>query len=329
MTRSIRFISLSVLTAVLLPLSACGGGGHSSAEKYFLVATNTKIPYWQEASAGLLKSATELGVQAEMVGPDSFDPKAEKEEFRKAVAKKPAGILVSPGDPDLLSEDINSAVAAGIPVITIDSDAPKSKRLLFVGTNNHDAGIVGGRQLAKRLNGKGNVIIFTIAGQINLEERLGGYKEALVAYPGVKIVEVVDMKGDPRLVFDKMMEIVEKQKEKADAFAGLEAQSGSEIAEVLDRKKVEGKIVVAMDTTASTLGWIEKGKIEFTISQKPFTMTHYGLRILADIKEYKLPSLTANFTQDSHSPLPVFVDTGLALVDKNNLAEYRQTSASK
>ena len=58
-------------------------------------------------------------------------------------------------------------------------------------------------------------------------------------------------------------------------------------------------------------------------------MTHNGLRILADIKEYKLPSLTANFTQDSHSPLPVFVDTGLALVDKNNLAEYRQTSASK
>ena len=58
-------------------------------------------------------------------------------------------------------------------------------------------------------------------------------------------------------------------------------------------------------------------------------MANYGLRILADLKQYKVPSLSANFLQDPHSPLPVFVDTGLALIDKDSLAAYRQASAAK
>jgi hypothetical protein len=45
------------------------------------VATNIKIPYWQSANAGLLRAAQQIGVKAEMVGPDTFDPKAEHDAF--------------------------------------------------------------------------------------------------------------------------------------------------------------------------------------------------------------------------------------------------------
>ena len=70
-------------------------------------------------------------------------------------ASKPAGILVSVADPRVLTEDIDAAVAAGIPVITVDADAVSSKRLFFVGTNNYEAGQIGGRTAAKELNGNG------------------------------------------------------------------------------------------------------------------------------------------------------------------------------
>ncbi len=120
-------------------------------------------------------------MQAEVVGPETYDAQAEREEFQRILAKKPAGVLVSAGNADLITPVINAAVESGIPVVTIDADAPQSRRLFFVGTNNYEAGQMGGRLLIKLLNGKGTVVFFTIAGQKNLEDRLDGYRAALEA----------------------------------------------------------------------------------------------------------------------------------------------------
>lgn len=313
----------------LLALSAlfftgCGGDPrHQPTEKYFLVCANPKIPYWQEAGAGLAKAARELNVQAELIGPDIYDAKSELAEFKRIMAKKPAGILISPGDSAVLQPEIDAAVAAGVPVITVDSDAPQSQRLFFIGTNNFQAGQLGGRQLAKLLNGKGNVVFYTIANQKNLEERLAGYRAALEASPGIKVTQVIDMKGDPRQTFDSAMELVEK-KAPIDAFVALESMSGSEIAEVLERGKVEGRIIMAMDTAASTLEWIEKGRIAATLMQRPFTMGYYGLKTLAGIVEDKKTATGKPNPTDPKASYPVFMDTGTMLVDKSNLAEVKR-----
>jgi ribose transport system substrate-binding protein len=74
----------------------------------------------------------------------------------------------------------------------------------------------------------------------------------------------------------------------------------------------------------TTLDWIDKGKIAATISQKPYTMAYFGMRMLAELKLYPLASLTAPFAQDSRSPVPAFIDTGSAVVDKSNLADFRK-----
>lgn len=307
-----------------LAFAGCGGGpSHKTTEKYYLICTNAKIPYWQEAGAGLVAAAREMGVAAELLGPDSYDPEAQRAEFRRIAASKPAGILVSPGNPALMRPEIDAAVAAGIPVITIDSDAPESKRLFFVGTNNYQAGLMGGRLLGKLMNGKGTVAFFTIAGQANLAERLNGYQSALEAFPGIKMGEVIDIKGDARLAFDRTTEMVEK-KAPVDAFVALEALSGSEIAEVLERGKVEDKVIVAMDTAATTLGWIERGRIAATIMQKPYTMGYYGLRLLADMELVKPKSLSGDFSIDPRSPFPEFIDTGTLLVDKSNVSSIKR-----
>jgi len=316
------------LVLACLPLAAfwgCGGGGpaHQTTEKYYLVCANPKIPYWQEAAAGFLAAARELRVQAEVVGPESYDAQAERQELHRVVAKKPAGLLVSAGNAELLTPEINAAVEAGTPVVTIDADAPQSKRLFFVGTNNYEAGQMGGRLLIKLLNGKGTVVFFTIAGQKNLEDRLDGYRAALEAAPGIKVAAVQDMKGDSSLAFDLAKEYVDK-KNLPDAFVALESLSGAEIADVLDRARIDGKVIVAMDAAQNTLEWIEKGKIAATIAQKPYTMGYYGLKALADIVLRKPASLTADFRNDPRSPLPVFIDTGTLLVDRNNVSNLRK-----
>ena len=101
-------------------------------------------------------------------GPAGLNPQAEVDEFKAMVARKPAGILVSVANSKLMAPEIDAAIEAGIPVITVDSDSPESKRLYFIGTNNREAGRLGGRRAAARLNGKGNVVFFTNPGQLNL-----------------------------------------------------------------------------------------------------------------------------------------------------------------
>jgi len=318
--------NLSVVASLLAPLflAGCSGGRHAPTEKYYLVSTNIKIPYWQTANSGLVRAARQLGVQAEMVGPDTYDPAAEQQALRDAASKKPSGILVSAADANLLRGDIDSVLGQGIPVITMDSDSPGSKRPAFIGTNNYEAGQSGGKVLAQQLKGKGNVVVYTMPGQANLEERLHGYRDVIANNPGIKITRIVDVRGDPRIAFDTTNEITTKNAGSVDGFVCLEANSCKEVADVLARNKVTGKIVIAMDTYQDTLDWIQKGGIQATIAQKPYTMAFYGVKMLDDLFHYKPPRLDVGFTQDPFAPVPAFVDTGASLIDKSNLDQFKQ-----
>jgi len=316
---------VALFALVLSLLCGCSGSRHETTETYVLVTSNTRIAYWQEAQEGLRAAARELGVKSEMAGPETYDPKAEKDEMLKVVHRQnpPSGILVSAADPEQMREAIDAAAAAGIPVITIDSDSPKSRRLTFIGTNNYQAGQMSGELLAKELNGKGNVVLYTIPGQENLDERLEGCKRVLARNPGIKILQVINMAGDPIKAFDGTKALIEKGKTPPDAFVCLEALSCSEVAEVLDRGNVRDKTIVAMDTQEGTLKWMRKGMIKATIAQKPYTMAYFGTRVLDNLHHSKPGEL--NPSQPNRSPMPVFVDTGATLVDKSNLGSFAET----
>ena len=327
MPLSRRLHSLLCLAALVVPLINCGSA-HDSDEHYIFVAANVQVPYWQAAAAGFSKAAEQMKVQSIFVGPNTYDPKAEREALQEAVQKKPTGILLAVTDPALLKEDIDKAIAAGIPVITLDSDAPGSKRLFFIGTNNYQAGLTGGQRLAQELKGKGNVVVFTMPEQRNMQDRLRGYRDALERQSGVKVTRVVDIQGDPRIAFDTTTQIVGKERDKVDAFVCLEAQSGKEVAGVLNSYHVTGKVVMAMDTDPETLDWIQKGMIAGTIAQKPYTMALVGVQMLDGLHHNKPPSLDTDWSKDSFAPIPAFVDTGSALIDKSNVASFIQAKES-
>lgn len=317
-----------IFSAALLVLTSCAPLAHNPNELYILVTTNLKVPYWQTALAGLNHAANELKVKIDMVGPDTYDPKAEHDEFQKAVARKPSGILVSVADAAIMAPDIDSAIQAGIPVLTLDSDAPNSKRLLFVGTDNYKAGTLGGQLINKLLNGKGNVVIFTMPGQSNLDARLQGYKSVFDSHPGIKIMDTVDIQGDPTKAFDRAKELIDK-KEKVDAFICLEAIACPEVGEVVSRQNMGGKIaIVAMDTDQRTVSLIQKGVISATIAQKPFTMGYFGVKMVDELHHHPPTPLSQNYAQDSFSPLPTFIDTGAFIVDKDSVGSFvQQTQA--
>ena len=317
----------SILSIALLAAWFLSCGAHDSDEYFVFVAANLQVPYWQAAGAGFKKAADLFKVRSDFVGPNNYDPKAERDALDQAVQKKATGILVGVTDSALLKDSIDKAIAAGIPVITMDSDAPASKRLFFIGTNNYAAGVSGGMRLAQELHGKGNVVVFTMPDQHNMQDRLRGYRDALEP-AGIKITRVVDIQGDPRIAFDTTTQIIGKEKDQVDAFVCLEAQSGKEVAGVLGSYHITGKVVMAMDTDPETLALIQKGGIAATIAQKPYTMAFVGLQMLDNLYHHKPPALDTDWSKDSFSPVPSFVDTGSALIDKTNVDSYLQEKQS-
>jgi ribose transport system substrate-binding protein len=319
-----RRILHSAAVAVLLLLLLSCGATHDSDEFFVLVSANLQVPYWKAAGAGFSNASAQMKVRSDFAGPQNYDPKAERAALDEAVQKKATGILLAVTDPALLKDGIDKAVAAGVPVITIDSDAPSSKRLFFIGTNNYQAGFTGGLRLAQELHGKGNVVVFSMPDQSNLQERLRGYKEALARTPEIKITRVVDIQGDPRIAFDTATQIVGKERDKVDGFVCLEAQSGKEVAGVLNSYHVTGKVVIAMDTDQETLDWIQKGVIAATIAQKPYTMAFVGMQMLDNLYHHKPSSLDRDWSKESFAPIPSFVDTGSDLIDKSNVGSFIQ-----
>jgi len=183
--------------------------------------------------------------------------------------------------------------------------------------------MVGGKRLAQELKGKGNVAVFTMPSQPNLNERLRGYKDALESSPQIKLAHIVDIKGDPRVAFDTTTQfLANDKKERIDAFVCLEALSGKEVANVLNNNGIKGRTIIAMDTDPDTLEWIQKGVIAATISQKPYTMAFVGLKMLDSLHHQGLQNLDSDWGHDSFAPVPAFVDTGSSVVDKSNVDAF-------
>jgi ribose transport system substrate-binding protein len=326
--RAIKAAVVALLAMGLTFTSGCDR--HSNKEVFYLISVNAQMPYWQTVAAGFNKAAAQYKVTARVAGPENYDSQAELAELQKAVAAKPAGILVQAADAAVLQPGIDAAISAGIPVITVDSDAAGSKRLYFIGTNNLEAGRLGGQRLVTKLGGKGNVVIFAFSGQPNIEERLKGLKDVFSTHPDLKIVDVIDVKGDRNAAFDRTQQYMALTgPKKIDAFVSLESASGKIISDAVSRTGGHDRTVLAWDVNQDTLDGIKSGVIDATVAQKPFTMGYAGLKALDEVFHNPPAQLNQDFSADSFSPYPDFVDTGTSLVDKSNVDVYIAAAAGK
>jgi ribose transport system substrate-binding protein len=104
-----------------------------------------------------------------------------------------------------------------------------------------------------------------------------------------------------------------------DAIVCLEAASGRDVAEEFRRMGVKDRLLVAMDVDQPVLQGIKDGTIDSTISQKPYTMALVGLKALDEIHHYPVKPLVQDYGLESFGPFTGFVDTGVSLIDKNNV----------
>ena len=165
--------------------------------RFAVIPKALDIPVFNYARIGAERAAEELGnVQIEWRAPETADQLRQKEILESFITQRVDGIAISALNGDFLTDTINRAVDAGIPVVTWDSDAPKSKRVAFYGVDDFASGRIMGEQAIELLNGKGTVAVITSVGATNLQRRLEGLRDALKAAPGIQIVEEYDIKED-------------------------------------------------------------------------------------------------------------------------------------
>lgn len=302
----------SLLVAMVLAglAVACGGGQPEGPRKlrFALIPKALDIPVFDYAKIGAERLAQELGnVEVIYRGPEKADELKQKEVVESFISQRVDGIAISVLNADFLTPAIDKAIDAGIPVVTWDSDAPKSKRIAFYGVDDFKSGQIMGEETAKLLNGKGTVAILTSLGANNLARRLDGVKDAFAKYPNIRIVDTFDIKEDST----RCQELIATGTNRYPDLGAWVAVGGWPVfsANALDPVNPKKTKFVSFDTVASGLDLLRAGKVQVLLGQKYFGWGSESIRLLVDLKNGKRPAAT-------------IIDSGVDVVTASNVDQY-------
>ncbi|MGA2545540.1 MAG: substrate-binding domain-containing protein [Rectinemataceae bacterium] len=319
MQRKARVIALfAIIGLLVLPMTLTSQA--KTNETYVMVSNVAAHPYWIDAKKGGEDAAAEIGVKWIYTGPADFNTPAQVTTLEQIIQTKPAGILVAALQPDALTAAINKAIAAGIPVVTVDTDAPKSSRMTYLGTDNYSAGVTMGKRMAEITNGKGKIGLASVPGQFNLEERIRGIRDAIKDYPDMSVVSIVDDKNDDSATATATVALLQAHPE-ITVLGSINAV-GAGVASALRQTGKVGKVkAVLFDITEPIIAALEDGSVDSTLVQRTYLMTYLGVKLLYGYN-HKTAYL-ANWDKNKIVTLPNAVDTGVMIVTKSQLAAFK------
>lgn len=284
--------------------------------RFVIVPKAMNNPFFDFARDGCLKRAKELGnIECIYKGPVEHEPATQAQIIQDFITQKVDGLAISVADVAAMTKSIEAATAAGIPVITFDADAPGSKRIAYIGTNNKEFGVALGKQLLKmRPDGGKYAMVSGGPGAKNLAERVDGVREAL---KGSKWNEVA---GSPTFCNDDPALAVQQMTDMRTATPDLAAivpiggwpmfaPEGFKAFASRNKKEIDsGKFtLVVADTLKMQLELLRDGYANALVGQRPFEMGEKAMDALLAIKKGE--------------KVPEIVYTGLDLVTKDNVAQ--------
>lgn len=256
--------------------------------------------------AGVARAAAEDKVNANFIGPVGADADGQISEIETLMGKMD-GLAISSVSTDALAPLIDRVLAAGIPVVTFNTDNPDSKRLAFAGQDLIQSGREAGALMAKTLNGKGKVIITTIdaAAQWSID-RENGAREALKKEAGIEVVQTLNTGTDPQKIYSAIENAMLANPD-IDGILSLECCSTPAAGTWVERNKASDKVkVVGFDLLDQTVQLVESGNIQATIDQAPERQGFEAVNLIVKfVKGETIDNL----------------DTGVGIYTKDNIGE--------
>jgi simple sugar transport system substrate-binding protein len=243
-------------------------------------------PYWSVVKNGMDDAAKTLGVKAEYLAPETFDMAKMAQMIDAAAASKPDGLVVSIADPAALSEPVKNAVAAGIPVIVIDSGGGKLTKelggLLYLGQSEYEAGVMAGERIAK-LGVSKAVCANHEVGNVSLDDRCAGFAKGLGAD-----VPVLNGVMDPTEMKNRIIGYLNTNADTQ--FVLTVGIGGAEPALMaIDELGLTGKVKLGtFDLSPTILQATADGKMEWGIDAQQYAMGYIPVVMFDLWKKYKI-----------------------------------------
>ena len=253
-----------------------------------LVAKSQSNPVFQAGYTGAKDAAKELGppygveVVIDWQTPPDEDAQKQAQAIEQLARAGVQGIAVSCSDANACTPAINKAIDLGSVVMCFDSDAPKSRRLCYYGTDDVTAGRLVMERVAQIMGDKGTVAILggNQSGP-NLQKRIQGAKEELAKHPDMKLL--------PDGVFyhaetpEQAAEAVNRAQTTNPTIEGWAMVGGWPLFTKNALKWEPGKVkVVAVDALPAQLAYLESGHVDTLFAQDCYGWGWRSVEILLD-----------------------------------------------
>lgn len=309
-----EYICLLVFLCLLSASCASPPPKPPKTKKTVTFITNTASDFWKVVQKGCEKADAELP-NVDVLFKVPFGGTAVEQEklLNDAIRRDDSdAIAISPVEPEKQKTVINNFVKR-VPIITQDSDAPDSDRLLYIGADNKAAGRQAGELMKEALPQGGKIMVFVgKKGVLNAKQRYEGLQEAL-AGSKIEIIDLMTDENEHVKARDNAVAAMEQHPDLA-GMIGLWSYNGPAILTAVRNANKIGKIkIVCFDDEKETIDGIKEGAIYATVAQQPF---EYG---------YETVQIMAKLANGDRSVIPenkmVFIPT--TVVQKKNVDEYK------
>jgi simple sugar transport system substrate-binding protein len=292
--------------------SSTAGGGKSTGFKFAVVTHGqASDPFWSVVKNGVDQAAKDEGVTVTYQAPATFDMVAMSRLIDAAVASKPDGLVVSIPDANALGPSIKKAVAAGIPVLSINSgsDVYKSLGVLtHIGQTEYEAGLQGGERMAAA-GVKNALCVNQEVGNAALDLRCKGFTDAMAKTGATVKVLAVNL-ADPTDAQNRIEGAI-RSSGSIDGILALGPTGSTPALQALQKNNQLDKIKLAtFDLSPEVLQAVRDGKMLFAIDQQQYIQGYLPIVFLTLYKKYGTIPGTGGV-----------ITTGPAFVTKDNAAQ--------
>lgn len=297
--------------------SVGGGGGAAGKQLKLAFVTNNASDFWTYARRGTEKADKELpNVTVDFRIPGEGTAAEQTRVVNDLLATKIDGMAISPVDPANQTDILNKAAASAL-VFTQDSDAPKSNRACYIGTDNRAAGRQAGDLIKKSLPNGGKIMVFVGKKDAqNAADRLAGIQDAIKGSK-VQIIDVRTDDTDRTRAKVNVSDTLTKYPDVA-ALVGLWSYNGTAIVGAVRDAGKTGKVkIIAFDDEPDVLAGIASGAIEGTVVQQPF---EFGYQSIINMAKY------LNGDKSVIPPSKQII-VATQVIDKSNVKAYQDKIA--
>ncbi len=276
--------------------------------------------YWNDVNTGAQAAGKQLGVNVDFYCPTQENAEDQISTLESFIGEKFAGIGISCTDPSGVVPYLEGAMKDGIPVVTLDTDAATtSARIVFVGTANYEAGYVGGQEMAKLLDGKGNVVIMTGSlSSLNSLRRIQGFEAALKG-TSIKVLTVLNDNEDPSTALSNAESAIASYGNTLNGFYGVYYEDGPAMGRAVESAGLKpGQIkIVCFDMGPDTLTAVQSGYIQAATVQNPYLMGYLSVYALYTMAKMGGPTFFKTMINGANN-----INTGVMIVTPDNLSAY-------